>query len=123
MAQTIKEIKPKERISLGGRFLVTAEVTLGTEYKTGGFVLTEANLKECGLPDAIVNSGWVNPLSKAEASGFYELLIEGAPTEVQTVKIAAYVLGTATAGKPFKEPASANGELSEYKLVVALIGQ
>ena len=123
MAQTIKAITPKEKISLGGRFLCTAEVTLGTEYKTGGFVLTETNLKEIGLPDGIVNSGWVNPLAKSEASGFYELLIEGAPTEAQTIKIAAYVLGTATAGKPFKEPASTNGELSEYKLIVALIGQ
>ena len=123
MAQLITTVVPKERISLGGRYMVTAEVTFGTEYKTGGFVISEAQLKECGLTDGIVNGGWVNPVTKTEASGFYTLVIEGAPTEVQTVKVAAYVLGTATAGKPFKEPASTNGELSGYKVIVTLIGQ
>lgn len=123
MAKTIKTITPKERISIGGRLLVTAEVTLGTEYKTGGIVLTETNLKECGLTDGTVTGGFVNPISKSEASGFYSLSIENLFTEVQTVKIVAYVLGTATAGKPFKEPAESNGELSEYKVLVTLIGQ
>ena len=123
MAQTIKAITPKEKISLGGRFLCTAEVTLGTEYKTGGILLTETNLKEIGLPDGIVNSGWCNPISKSEAAGIFNILIKGAPIELQEVFVVAYVLGTATAGKPFKEPAESNGELSEYKLIVALIGQ
>ncbi len=123
MAKTIKTVVPKERISIGGRLLVTAEVTLGTEYKTGGIVLTAANLQECGLTDGTVSGGWCNGLAKSEAAGFYQLVVEGSFTEAQTVKIVAYILGTAVAGKPFKEPAESNGELSEYKILVTLIGQ
>lgn len=120
MAEVIKAYTPIEKISLGGRFMVTCEVECGTEYKTGGFVISPT---ECGLPDGIVNGGWANVISKSEVTAPASVVIEGKPTEVQTVKLQLGVLGTATAGKPFKEPAGKNGELKEQKVLVTLIGQ
>lgn len=120
MAETIKSYKPKEKTNVGGNSLVTCEVELGTEYKTGGFVLSPT---ECGLTTGAVVSGYVNPIAKSEAGGFFSLIIEGTSTEAQTVKLAAYVLGTAVAAKPFKEPASKNEELKEQKVLVTLVGR
>lgn len=125
-AENIKSVKEIVKVSIGARWLVIGEVVTLSKYKTEGMELTEAQLKEIGLPDAIVDYGFVlsgGLAAKNVEQPILQFNIENpglTKAEPQKVKIQAYESITTAENK---ELASESEKVKEAKIIVALIGR
>lgn len=127
MAQeNIKEVAPVFSEKIGARLLVVGEVTFPKKYKTEGCELSEAQLKELGLTDALVDFGMVITAGKAakntEQPIFQFNIANPGPTknEGQKVRIQAYESITTAINK---ELAAEGTKAEEAVALVALIGR
>jgi hypothetical protein len=122
-AENIKSVKKISRFTLGGRYGVIAEVTLGKKYKTEGQEISAAQLVELGLPDGIVDCAidiTAGMAAKNAALPLVQASITNPGEATCVVKIQAYESITT---KNSKELANESEEAKEAKIVLLFIGR
>lgn len=127
--ENVKEVTPLFFEVLGARRLVVGTVKFNKKYPTEGAELSEAQLKELGLTNGLVDCGWIVTSGKAAKNveqGILQLTITNPSAspypkeEAQKVKIQQYESITTALNK---EVASESELFKEGTCTVALIGR
>ncbi len=128
-AENIEKVTPLFSEKIGARLLVVGEVGMPAKYKTEGCEFTEAQLKELGLTNALVDCGWVVTSGKVAKNAEQPIVqfnitnpaVSGQePEKLQKVKLQAYE-GISTAIN--KELASEGTKAGSAIVTVAMIGR
>lgn len=129
-AENIASVTPLFLEAIGARRLVCGTVKFPKKYKTEGCEISETQLKELGLTNALVDCGWVVTSGKAAKNAEAPALIQFNITnpsatpypkeEAQKVKLQLYESITT---KDSKEFASESTENEEMVVTVVLIGR
>lgn len=125
-AENIAKVTPLFSEKMGARLMVVGEVEFPAKYKTEGCEISETQLKELGLTDALVDVGWIVTSGKAAKNAEQipcQLNITNAgPTkaEAQKVTVQAYESITTAINK---ELASEGTKMGSGVLTVCLIGR
>lgn len=120
MAQTVKSIVTPNRVAVGGRMFVVAEVELGTEYLAKGVVVKPADVGLASIDLAVPVSELLLATEGTEAFAPSVVLTNPGLTSSQ-VKIQVFGSGAAKKEAAFELADKAAGA-KEAKITLLLIG-
>lgn len=116
MAQVIKSYEVISKSSIGGRLLTVTEVTLGTEYLSGGFLLNNESL---GLTSGLIDTAWCS--STPASPGGAKTVLPSVVIVNNVAKLQLYPVGAEKSF--FVEEADKGVVATQFKVTICAIGR